>query len=104
MTCASCGLEFEPQRRIQRFCRPACKSLWHRRERARLAELLSISAAAAELGVSRYVVRYAIERGRLQVVCVPTVGKVGRPWRGITRREIERYRKKRGPQSRPESP
>ncbi len=82
-------MEFRPQRRTQRFCRARCKDAWHRREKARLAEHLSITAAAAELGISRYAVYRAIRSGQLHAVQVPTAG---RPWRAVTRGELERYR------------
>ena len=88
MKCEWCGIIFPASRRTQRFDCPVCREAWHRQEKERQAELVSISAAAAEIGVSRYVIRYAIERGRLKAALIPTGG---RPWRCITRGKLERF-------------
>lgn len=53
-----------------------------------MAEHLSITAAAIELGISRWKVRKAIDDGRLRAVMVPTAG---RPRCDITRGELERF-------------
>lgn len=87
--CGSCGKLLPPQGRKQRFCSNRCKNGWHRRNRIRQAEHLSITAAAAELGISRHAVYRSIRSGRLQAIPVPTAG---RPRVEVTRGELERYR------------
>lgn len=89
LICGSCGAELGAQSRKRRFCSERCKNGWHRRNRLRQAEHLSITAVAAELGISRYVAYRAIRSGRLQAVQVPTAG---RPRHEVTRGELERYR------------
>lgn len=88
MRCKSCDAEFARRRQWQQFCDPTCKELWRKREHARQSEHLSITAAAAELGISRHAVYRAIRAGRLQAVQVPTAG---RPRLEVTRGELERY-------------
>jgi len=86
-TCSHCEAPLRGKQ--TEFCSVGCKAKSHRRQRTRQAEHLSITAAALELGISRHAVRYAIDKGRLRAIQVPTAG---RPRLEVTRGEVERYR------------
>ncbi len=90
ITCLACEAPLSGKQ--SEYCSTSCKADWHRRERIRMAEHLSITAAAIELGISRWKVRKAINDGRLRAVLVPTAG---RPRCDITRGELERFLQKR---------
>jgi hypothetical protein len=88
MICAFCGVAKWTTRKWHRFCGRKCHDEFHARNR----EILSITAAARELGVCRQTISKAIRVGAIRPVEIPTAG---RPHRLITRGELERFRAKR---------
>lgn len=79
----------------EKYCSAKCRAKWHKTEKIRLEEIYSISGAAKVLGISRYAVAYAIKRGIINTILVPTSGKPRRELRLAEVEKLARIRKEK---------
>ena len=91
-SCAYCGKAFHAKRRWQRFCSRGCRWTAANERKEERQTLYSVCAAAQFLGLSRWTVRRAIQKGDLPAIEVST-GR--RPTIVVRRDALERFEQRR---------